>query len=376
MGLSCAEALARDGLRTCVVERLGLAAGASSAGQGGIGFGLFAGDYDLNMSLAAMAEYERFASEGGRIDFLKPGSLLLYDQQEEDVIKSRVAFLRTSGIACEWLDPSAVRAAEPRISSEVSGAVLLEDVASVNPMRVVGELARRATMLDTQILTYTELTGIEMRGGRVVAANTTRGSVATERIIISAGVWSPSVGQFVGLRVPVWPLKGHVLVTEPMEKTLRHLISETGFEAIAKREVEVAVGKEGPVAGPPQYAAVLQCQSDGKMLIGSSREFVGYDREVDRSRLAGIANRAVRIVPAMAKARVIRTYAGLRPWTSDGRPMVGATRQAEGIFFATGHAGEGIVLALLTGRLIADLISGRPTIIDMEPLMPDRFTMC
>ncbi len=105
------------------------------------------------------------------------------------------------------------------------------------------------------------------------------------------------------------------------------------------------------------------------------REFAGFDRGVVRERIRSIARLTQRLVPGLAQLRVLRTYAGLRPWTPDGLPMVGPTQQSEGIVFATGHAGDGNTLAIVTGNLIADLLSGRETTIEAGPLSPDRFVM-
>jgi sarcosine oxidase subunit beta len=139
---------------------------------------------------------------------------------------------------------------------------------------------------------------------------------------------------------------------------------------------EVEIDADGPRPGLPKVATVLQNHPHGQILIGSSREFAGYDREVNRERIARMAGRAYRYVPDLARVRIIRTYAGLRPWTPDGRPLIGPTKQADGLIFATGHAGEGNTMALLTGRLVADLLTARETSADISPFSPDRFAMC
>jgi sarcosine oxidase subunit beta len=156
---------------------------------------------------------------------------------------------------------------------------------------------------------------------------------------------------------------------------LRHYVSDTEYEGIVDSMLEVEINADGPVPGPPQLAAVLHPFDSGHILLGSVREFAGFDRGVVHDRIRSIARMTQRLVPGIAKLRVLRTYAGLRPWTPDGMPMVGPTRQAEGIVFATGHAGDGNTLAIVTGNLIADLLSGRETTIETDPISPDRFDM-
>ena len=373
IGAACAEALSREGLGVVLLERHGLAAGASSACQSGIGLGPFMEDYDLRLHLGGIAAYGEMAAGGLDVDYHRCGGLLVGQPDEDARIKARLDQLRCMGVACEWLDQAALRAAEPRLSPALSGAALFEDVGQASPMRVVVELLGRASRCGARIHPGTELTGIELTRGRVTAALTGRGRIAAGRIVIATGAWSREVGRLAGLQVPVWPLKGHVLVTEPAAGTLRHYVSDSGYEGTVEAMRDTEVGPDGPRPAPPQVAAVVQNLPYGQLLIGSSREFAGFDREVSRDRVAQIGRQACRLVPSLAQMRIIRTYTGFRPWTPDGRPLIGPSRQAEGIHFATGHGGDGNTLALLTGRLLADLMTGRPPPIDAGPLSPDRF---
>lgn len=375
IGAACAEALSREGLRIMLIERLGLASGTSSACQSGVGHGLSGDDYDLQLDQAAIAEYRALVADGALIEYERTGALLVCEPDEAAPVKARLPHLRELGFDCAWLDESALREAEPALSSAMAGAALLADMGQVSPMRTVMELAKRAGERGARILTNTELIGIEMTGGRVTAALTETERIATERLVIAAGVWSAEVGKYVGLRVPVWPLKGHVLVTEPLPRLLRHYLTSASYEVGVAATFAVELGANGPIPMPPQVACVLQPLPSGQILIGSSREFAGMDREVNRERLRQIAQHAVHVVPRFGAGRVIRTYAGLRPWTPDGRPLIGPTRQAEGVSIATGHGGEGNTRALLTGRLLADLLMGRTPPIDPGPLSPDRFVM-
>jgi sarcosine oxidase subunit beta len=359
-----------------VLERDGLASGASGACQGGVGFGLFTEGYELRLRLAAIAAYEELTARGLDVEFCQDGVLYVGEPEQEEVLKARVHGLQSMGIECEWLDEKALRDEEPAISPSISGGAVIERGSTVYPMRVVVELVRCAYQLGARIYTETELTGIEMTHGKVTAALTAGGRIATETIIIAAGAWSRHVGRFVGLEVPVWPLKGQVLVTEPVvPRMLRHYVSDTEYEDIVDSMLEVEIDDNGPVPGPPQLAAVLHPFDSGHILLGSVREFAGFDRDVVRDRIRSIARMTQRLVPGIAQLRILRTYTGLRPWTPDGLPLVGPTQQAEGIIFATGHAGDGNTLAIVTGNLIADLLAGRETTVETGPISPDRFVM-
>jgi len=375
IGAACAEALSRAGLQVALIERLGLAAGASSACQSGVGFGISKDDYTLRLHLAAVRAYQEFTADGTDVDYCHHGTILVGEPDEETELKASLQRLRDISVRCEWLDESTLREAEPALSPEICGAARFEDMGQVSPMRVVNEMVRRAIRKGAEIHTNTEVKGIEVSSGKVTAVVTSQGRILSELIVVAAGAWSRQIGELVGLRVPVWPLKGHILVTEPVRGMLRHYVTETGYEATVAAMQAASIDAAGPRPGSPQTAAVLQNLPSGQILIGSSREFAGFDREVNRERLAQIATRAERLVPGLRRLRIIRTYAGLRPWTPDGLPLVGRTAQVEGMVFATGHGGNGNTLALITARLVAELMTGQATTLDTTPLSPDRFEM-
>lgn len=375
IGLACAEALACRGFHVVLLERSALGDGASGACQTGVGYGLFMDPYDLLLCRTAVSEYEMFAADGADVDYCQSGALSLCEPADEQWLREGVETTAQSGIQCLWVDQASLRELEPYLAHRFVGAALLSEVGSISPLKVVAELARRAFRLGVRLLTDTELVGAESRYGKVTAASTSMGRIATERIVVAAGAWSSQVGRRLGLCVPVWPLKGNILVTEPMPTLIRHLVTEIGFEKGVKDLSGVEMDEDGPRRRPAVIAATLQSQPTGQLLIGSSQEFAGYDSHVDLECLQGIALRACGVLPALRSVCIIRTYAGLRPWTPDARPLIGPTQYLNGLFFAAGHGGEGITHGLLTGRLIAEIMAGEQTVIDVSPLSPDRFAL-
>jgi glycine/D-amino acid oxidase-like deaminating enzyme len=243
-------------------------------------------------------------------------------------------------------------------------------------MKVVTELARRAVDAGSTVAVDSPVIAVEQHGDRVAAVVPPHGRVATEWLVIAAGAWSREVGALLGLHVPVWPLKGHVLVTEPAPGFILHYVSENAYEATMEAMRSLPIGVDGPaLGGPAAMATVIQPLPSGSFLIGSSREFAGFDRDVNRLRLRELAARAMRVVPRLGVLRLLRTYAGLRPWSPDGRPLVGRSAALGGLAFATGHAGDGNTGALLTGKLVAaDLVGSTPPV-DLRPYSPDRFDL-
>lgn len=375
IGAACAEALSRRWPQVILIERQGLASGTSSACQSGVGHGLFADDYDLLFDRAAIDEYQALVADGAQVDYEKTRALLVCTPAEAEQVKARLPYLNELGFDCEWLDEQSLYQAEPNLGHGYAGAARLNDMGQVSPMRLVVELTHRARQRGAQIYTDTEVISIALTHGRVTAVQTNTRRIATERVVIAAGVWSRHIGKLLNLDVPVWPLKGHVLVTEPLRGTLNHYITEAEYEVGVATIMGSEMTPDGPKPGTPQAAAVLQPLPSGQILIGSSREFAGYDREVNRERLAQVARRASKVVPLLGQRRIIRTYAGLRPWTADGRPLIGPTEQVPGVTFATGHSGEGNTRSLITGRLVAALMAGSKPPLDPDPISPDRFAL-
>jgi sarcosine oxidase subunit beta len=375
IGVSCAYALVRDGWHVTLIERNGLASGTSSACQGGIGFGMAADDYNLHLRRLGIAEYERLRDDGFDITYRSDGTLYIDKPENQDDQKALVKTLQEKGVACEWLDQSTLHEEEPALSPSITGAAFLSELGNTYPMRVVLELAKRANQLGAKIFTETELTGIELTHGKVTAAIISSGRIATGKIILAAGVWSRPIGKFVDLNIPIWPQKGQILVTEPVPRMLRHFVLDSGYEKTNQALLKVETGPDGPKPGPVGFAAHLLCYETGHILLGSSRQFVGYDRNVDRRLIPILVKINQQLVPDIANLRIIRVYAGLRPWTPDGMAIIGPSKQIDGIYFATGHGPDGNTLSLITGTLIAAILSGRDTPIDVQPLSPDRFVM-
>jgi sarcosine oxidase subunit beta len=376
IGVACALFIARAGLRVVLLERGGLGSGTSRTGQGGVGVDLDLPEWDLHWHAAAMASYAELNAEGFDPDYSRCGGLLV-SEDEGDAEHSRagVARLKAIGLAVDWLDPGELRQAEPALSHHLAGAVRIGEIAQVSPLAAVSKLAALAKQAGAEIRVNTPVKKIACEAGAVVGAVTAEGTVSASCVVVACGIWSRELSAGLQLAVPIWPLKGHVLATEPMPGALRHYLMSTAYGAAAAATLETEIDANGPRPGSPRVATVLQNLKAGPMLIGSSREFAGFDRSAIPARVAEIANRAIRIMPELAQKSIVRVFTGLRPWTPDGRPLVGPTATHRGLFFAAGHGGEGTTGALLTGRLIADMIAGRQASFSTAPLSPDRFRL-
>ena len=165
-----------------------------------------------------------------------------------------------------------------------------------------------------------------------------------------------------GVRLPVLPRRGYVLVTEPLPPRVRHKVYAADYVADVASD-----------SAALQTSPVVEGTAAGPVLIGASRERVGFDRSVSLPALRTLAAGATRLFPFLAQVRALRAYAGFRPYLPDHLPAIGPDPRAPGLLHACGHEGAGIGLSTGTGHLIARLLSGERPALDLTAFRPDRF---
>jgi sarcosine oxidase subunit beta len=209
-----------------------------------------------------------------------------------------------------------------------------------------------------------EVKRIEVAEGRTTGVLTDKGRIGAPVLVNAAGALAAEVGRMAGLEVPITPRRGQILVTAAVPLLLRHCLISAQYVA-AKFKPELA--EKGGMGFSLEQA------DNGNILIGSTREFVGFDRRTTFEGIRTIAGRIVPVIPALARVPVIRTFGGLRPYTPDGLPILGRVDGLEGFVMAAGHEGDGIALSAITGELIADLIATGRTQFPLDDFRLERF---
>ena len=345
-GCSCAYHLARAGVRVTLVEKDGIASGCSGATFALINVSHKDPAHYAALSLASAKLFAGLEDELGEdLEFRPVGNVTTLIEDEKQ-LPGLEAYIRRQnavpGLKLELLSTDAVRALEPALTPNILGACFCAQDAHINPYKLTVGYARAARRLGATILTGTRVTGIEMERNRVRAVVTDRGRFPTETIVMAAGIDMADLGQMIGVTIPVVPSRGSVITTERTRRVLNR-----------------------PVGS-------LRQTEDGTVIIGVTYDFIGPELRVAYDNMTRNAQRALRLFPSLRNLNVIRLWAGLRPYTVDGLPILGAVGHLPRVFLTTGHSG--ISLAQVTGKVICDLVTTGSTSIGIEEYTVERYS--
>ncbi|GAA0842057.1 NAD(P)/FAD-dependent oxidoreductase [Streptosporangium amethystogenes subsp. fukuiense] len=375
VGAACAYYAARAGLDVVVVDRGAVAGGTTGAGEGNVLVSDKGPGPELDLALLSNRLWRDLAADGpadgpdggpdGGFEFEAKGGLVVAETDE--VLEALTGLAGEQGVECVAVAAGELGDYEPHLAKGLAGGVFYPHDAQVQPMLAAARLIRRgaerfghgALMLRTGVT----VTGFLRDGDRVTGVTTSCGDILAGAVVNAAGTWGGEIAALAGVRVPILPRRGFILVTEPLAGPLiRHKVYTAGYVTA------VASDSEGL-----ETSAVVESTPSGPVLIGASRERVGFDRTISVPVLERLARQAVELFPALAAYRVIRAYCGFRPYCPDHLPVIGEDPRVPGLYHACGHEGAGIGLAPATGHLIARLLAGLDPDLDLAPFRPDRF---
>ncbi|MFJ3230710.1 NAD(P)/FAD-dependent oxidoreductase [Streptomyces sp. NPDC086787] len=363
VGAACALYAAQAGLDVLVVDRGPVTGGTTGAGEGNLLVSDKGPGPELELALLSGRLWAELAQEtGAAIEYEPKGGLVVAETPEDlGALERFAAGQRAAGVTARSVGADRLRELEPRLTPGLVGAVHYPQDAQVMPALAAAHLIRASR---ARLLTGHTVTAVPRdRDGAVRGVRTDHGDIQAPAVVNAAGPWGGELAALAGVRLPVLPRRGFVLVTEPLPRLVRHkvyaadYVSDVASDSAALRTSPVV---EGTAAGP--------------VLIGASRERVGFDRSLSLPAVRALAAGAVRLFPFLAQVRALRTYAGFRPYLPDHLPAIGPDPRAPGLFHACGHEGAGIGLAAATGHLTAQVLSGEKPDLDLTPFRPDRFT--
>ena len=354
VGAACAYYAAAVGLSVVVVDRGPLAGGTTSAGEGNILLSDKEPGPELSFGLLSNRLWRSL--DIGPIELEAKGGLMVAPTEAAmSTLDKLAAAQREWGVAATRV--ASLSDYEPRIHPGLLGGMYYPQDLQVQPMLATARLLRGHTVHYGH-----PVTGIETAHGRVVAVRTTERRIPTGAVVNAAGVWAGAVAGLAGVSLPIAPRRGFVLVTEPLPPLVRHKVYAADYVA------NVASG-----SADLQASAVIEGTPAGTILIGASRERVGFDRTFALPVLRRLASQAIALFPFLATVTLLRAYRGFRPYSPDHLPIVGPDPRVPGLFHACGHEGAGIGLAPATGHLMAQLLTASAPDLDLTPFAPERF---
>jgi D-amino-acid dehydrogenase len=294
---------------------------------------------------------ECFTSMGLDFGLVEKGLLMLCKEERTLEEESRTAAKANAlGIPAEVLDSRGTAALDPAVAMDVRGSVWFPKDCHLPPGRFLAVLEEELIRLGVVFHWETEALDFDTAASAVKSVSTARGPIGGETFVLCAGVWSAETARALRLGLPMQGGKGYSLtLTKPPQ--LPRLCS---------------ICTEARVAVTPM---------DGALRFGGTMELDGTDETISRRRVRGIIRAATRYFPAFSETDFagIEPWRGLRPVSPDGMPYLGRTRRWRNLFVATGHAMMGLSLAPATGRIVADLLEGRPPAVDLGLMDPERF---
>jgi len=338
IGLTIARALALRGVRdVCLVERGRLGTEASWAAAGMLLPQVEADGADEFFNLACQSRdlYPAFAAAlreetGIDVELDTTGTLYLaLTDHDHEEIQKRYEWQTRAGLSVELLSAAEARECEPCISESTRGALRFPKDIQVENRRLLSALANSVNKLGVTIATQTTVDSLIIEENRVRGVQTSRGTINTSTVVIAAGTWSSFI-KTSSQSPAIEPVRGQMICLEAKPQLTRHVIySPRGYVV-------------------PRH--------DGRLLAGSTSENVGFAKCVTAGGIATILRNAFEISPAISDLPVVGLWAGLRPRAAGGLPVIGPCGEIDGLFCATGHYRNGILLAPLTGELISEAI--------------------
>ncbi len=375
IGCSVAYYLAKKGVKVIVIEKKkGLSFGASGANQGGCALQLFHPPI-LELARPSLEIYRNLSQEiGYDVDYENTGSLVCsVDEEQYPDMQKHVEKKRRQGINVQLIEGDRLRELEPTLGGDVVAGVEEQEGGIMNPFKVNYGFAYAARKLGTEFFLSREVKKIERDKNRITSVVTDREKIGTNFVVNAAGAWASQIGKMVGISIPVRPRRGQIIVTErlPLNKRWRYILDAdyltTAFDLAAVEKSEDPRIRLG-VAG-----SYVQ-ENTGNWTIGSSRDFADYTTRVTMQTIRYLAKRAARFMPKLKSVNSIRLFAGLRPFCYvDGLPILSRLNSPRNFVIATGHAGEGVTLAPITGKLISELITEKTTSISIDAFAFSRF---
>jgi len=362
VGASSALSLTNAGLKVLVIDRGAVSSGTTGAGEGNI----LVSDKDpgpeLTLALRSRDLWFEMQEDVGDSFELEAKGGVVVARHEDGPLMKLAAEQSEHGVVTQKLDHTSLHELEPYLHPEFHSGVLYPQDAQCQPMLAAAHVIRTVIKRGGAFISQARVTRIIVENGSVVGIETTQGIFRAPIIVNATGTWAGELAKMAGSDLPIAPRKGFILVTEPTSKYVFHKVYDSDYVTnVASSDADL------------QTSTVVEGTRSGTILIGASRERIGFDGSMNYEILRRLAAQATSLFPVLRDVQLLRAYRGFRPYAPDHLPVIGEDAKVRGLWHSAGHEGAGIGLAPGSAALITDAILGRQSFMDGSPFSPHRF---
>ena len=362
VGASVALSLTNAGFKVLVIDRGAVSSGTTGAGEGNI----LVSDKDPGPELVLALRsrdlwFEMQEDVGDAFELEAKGGVVV--ARNDDAPLMKLAFEQSNhGVVIQKLNHASLHELEPYLDQRYQSGVFYPQDSQCQPMLAAAHVIRTVVRRGGAFISQAKVTKIVVNQGTVAGIETTQGSFSAPIIVNATGTWAGELAQMAGSHLPIAPRKGFILVTEPTKKYVFHKVYDSDYVAnVASSDADL------------QTSTVVEGTRAGTILIGASRERVGFDGSMNYEILRRLAAQATSLFPVLRDIQLLRAYRGFRPYAPDHLPVIGEDATVKGLWHSAGHEGAGIGLAPGSAALITDAILGRESFMDSSPFSPQRF---
>jgi glycine oxidase len=354
IGLAVARALRLRGVRDVVVIEKNKPGREASWAAGGIlapQVEAHEPDHFFRLACAGRDLYRQFAGDleaesGVQVELDTTGTIYVaFNEADEFDLRRRLEWQQSARLRVEWLNGDEARRLEPYLAPEICSALRFPDDYQIENRKLIDALIVANRKLGVRLIENCEVNRLIVQAGRSTGVETSSGTIDAPVTVLAAGAWSSFIAS--AERIAVEPIRGQMLCFEAQPQLASHVLySQRGY---------------------------LIPRHDGRLLAGSTSEQVGFKKEVTEAGTASIKSMAFEIMPALQELTLVDQWAGFRPRALDGLPVLGPAENIDGLFYATGHYRNGILLAPITAELVSEAIvnCAKPPL--LAPFLPARF---
>lgn len=356
IGLSIATELANSGIAVTLIEQ-GMFGGEASVAAAGMLAPLKEFTKPgplLDMGIRSLQLYDNWVSElkeatGIDCQLSTAGILTVaMTEMEEDWLQERYQWQKTEGYDIRLLSTGEVHERESHLSKKIRQAIYSPHEADINNRLLLEALVIQAEKRNVHLLQNTAVIGLKQTGHKITGVVTNKGEMEANHVIVASGAWAADILRQVGVDVPVYPVRGQIASVGSDNSPLSHVV----------------FGKNG----------YLVPKQDSRIIVGATEDLAGFERSTTVYGVSTVLKGAMSIVPAISQAPFLQAWAGLRPATVDGYPILGPVPDWTGLTIACGHYRNGILLAPLTAKWIAEYVRSGETE-HMSAFLPERFSL-